>query len=29
MNENKKYLEWKSTVKNEELSAELERISGD
>lgn len=29
MNENEKYLEWKSTVKNEELSAELERISGD
>lgn len=29
MNENEKYLEWKSAVKNEELAAELERISGD
>ena len=29
MNENEKYLEWKSAVKNEELSAELEKISGD
>ncbi len=29
MNENEKYLEWKSTVKDDELSAELEKISGD